>query len=464
MPMLGWLFPACPVSPYEQAWTEMRLAWLIEQFSASRMLAAKVVLPTDEFFPDQYNGSPEYAAKILGRLCGFMQIDPARVTLEVVHDQQLPDAVGHYDRSDPARRPIIRVQAQQLEDPQLLVATLAHELAHELLLGGELMNGDEPDHEWTTDLLPIFLGLGVFLANASLRERSASSGTWSWWTMRRQGYLPARMVGYALAVFLSLRRESRPSWASHLRLDARAALVGGLRYIRRTGDCSLQPEGLHARIKPSRPEIHEQLTRGTPAARILAIWQLDATDIEAIPLLDKLLLHRQRDVRMEAALAMGRFADAAEHYLPHLIDVLNDREPAVRAAACEALSALRLDAENTTFDLGEALDDEYSDVRRAAATALARFGPAAAPAEGAILKALHQALIACNDEMTQRLITALRAASPDAGAGINDYFRERDEELRVAAIDALYRDEHDVIMERDEQNAPAQDDTQPASD
>ena len=448
--MLGWLFPTCPVSPYEKAWTEQRTAWLIDRFGPARLLGAKTILPDEACFPDEYHGLPEDAHALLRRLCGFMEIDPARVSLEITEDDQLPDAAGCYDRSDPSRRPVIRVRAEQLSDPEALVATLAHELAHELLLGSGLMTGDEPDHEWTTDLLPVCLGLGVFLANAALREDTARSGSWSWWTLRRQGYLPSRMVGYAMALQWWLRRESRPPGTAHLRPDAKAAVVGGLRYLRRTGDCTLQPETLHAertrRERSDPDELLQVLHHGSPSARISAMWRLNGEESDALPALAGLMRRRQRDVRAQAATTLAQFGSAAEPYLADLIDLLHDPDPQVRVAACHALGELALDLDDTVAALGAALNGDFKEVTRAGAAALTRLGPAAAAAEVEVLRALHAALIDCDDATIDLLVATLRSTAADPGASINDYFHERDPEYREAAIDALYRDEHGGML------------------
>ena len=50
-----------------------------------------------------------------------------------------------------------------------LIATMSHELAHEYLIGQGRISGEEEDHEQLTDLLAVFLGFGVMLANSSLR-------------------------------------------------------------------------------------------------------------------------------------------------------------------------------------------------------------------------------------------------------------------------------------------------------
>src|SRR5262249_4027732 len=157
-------------------------------------------------------------------------------------DESMKGAAGLYDAHD---RPRIRLAHAQLADPERLVATIAHELAHDILLGGQLIAPDAHDHDEVTDLVPVFLGLGVFAANAPVRERSYTESNWHFSQFSKQGYLTSRILGYALALYAFARRETKPGWASYLRPDAAEPLKSGLRYLLKTGDTLFHPDTAH---------------------------------------------------------------------------------------------------------------------------------------------------------------------------------------------------------------------------
>jgi len=50
-----------------------------------------------------------------------------------------------------------------------LIGTTAHEVAHVLLLADGRISREEPDMEPFTDLLTVYLGLGIFTANTAFR-------------------------------------------------------------------------------------------------------------------------------------------------------------------------------------------------------------------------------------------------------------------------------------------------------
>jgi hypothetical protein len=56
-----------------------------------------------------------------------------------------------------------------------LVATLAHELGHVILLRPGLVKANEADMEPLNDLLTVFLGFGVFNANSVFQLVNAAS-------------------------------------------------------------------------------------------------------------------------------------------------------------------------------------------------------------------------------------------------------------------------------------------------
>ena len=97
-----------------------------------------------------------------------------------------------------------------------MVATLAHELGHVILLDGEHLRRDAPDMEPMTDLVTVYLGLGVFTANAARRFQQYQEDNRQGWSMERLGYLSEPVYAYALARFAKDRGEDSPAWAAHL--------------------------------------------------------------------------------------------------------------------------------------------------------------------------------------------------------------------------------------------------------
>lgn len=315
--MFGWFAPKCPLNVLEKTWTEWRMRWLADQFGVGRLLQAKVILPTEEYFPSPLGSDPKSPRYLLDRLCAYMGVPPSSISLEIVPDEQMPGAAGLYHQR---KRSLICVALSQLTDPVRLLATLTHELAHELLLGGGILSADVSDHEWVTDLLPVFLGTGISLANATIQDSSGYSGTWSWWSISRQGYLPSRMFGYAFALFAFVRGETEPTWAEHLRLDARSSLQAGLRYLHKTGDSLFHPDTIHTPLSPLTETLAiERLRTGTPTVRLATLWDIPRaalTSPEVLEAVKACLKDRDSHLIAEAARTLAIFGPAAESAIP----------------------------------------------------------------------------------------------------------------------------------------------------
>jgi hypothetical protein len=436
--MFGWLTTRCPVDTWEKAWTERRMRWLADHLGPDRLLQAEVILPTDAYFPDPYGGTAADARHILERLGGFMRVNPRGLDLQVRPDIELPGAAGHYV---PGPVTVIRIAESQLQHPMSLVATLAHELAHVILLGGGLLDPTIPDHEWVTDLLPVFLGVGIFSANATVQESHEDLGVRYWWRIGRQGYLPSRVLGYGLALFAFLRGEDQPEWAAHLRLDAAAALHGGLRYLHKTGDTLCHPDSLRRPLSPaSLSELMSRLHEGTPSARLGALWDLQERGpaaAEAVPAVTRCLQDHDPHLAGEAARTLAAIGPAAAPALPQLLEVLHQGVPSTRAAAAQALGTLGLQPERVAPELCPLLGAAEHGVVYEAACALRDLGQPVPRADRLLLKALTAALVACDFSLADALNDTLYVMVPRAEERIRKHFRH-DPDLRRQALGLMH--------------------------
>lgn len=243
--MLEWFRskPSCPVSNEDKAWIEDRFSWLIDEFGIQQLKKTELVLPTTDFFPAEYDYTEDGIGDIMNRIAKFMEVDPSLLHLEF-YEHSLPQIEGMWKHgtavlySESDGQFDIWLEVNTLEDPLNVVATLAHEIGHVVLLGQRRISPEEEDHEPLTDLLTVFFGLGTFSANCVVHENYWNDGQWSGWSIGRRGYLTMEMYGYAFALFALARGETSPNWLSYLRLDVRSAYKKGIRFINETGDCN----------------------------------------------------------------------------------------------------------------------------------------------------------------------------------------------------------------------------------
>lgn len=236
--MLGFS-PKLPVGEEERLWLDSGFVRLEAMLGRKRLLEAEVILPDAAHFPDAFDESEASVEALVHRICEYMQIDKTRIKLEIFPDEaeelrenslwsiasNRPAGIyfGHESVMEEDGKVVIALKSSVLKDPMVLVATVAHELGHLILLGDGHLDDSTPDHEPMTDLLTVFLGLGIFTANSAARfQQHDHGGGWHSWSMRRLGYLTQEVYGYALAKFAAERGEVKPEWLQHLSTNVRA--------------------------------------------------------------------------------------------------------------------------------------------------------------------------------------------------------------------------------------------------
>lgn len=211
------------------------------------LLSVEVVLPTEEYFPDPYSGSPHDIHVMLERVCGYMDVDPREVEMRLYTNDDTanihplaasekggPHELGTYQMRGGKYH--ITLESSQAVNPEGLVATIAHELGHVVLLGEDRLDPDYEYHEPLTDLLTVFYGLGIFSANSSFSFEQYTNAQYQGWQASRSGYLTEEMYGYALALFAYARVESRSDWMKHLSVNVRHYFKQGSKYLSKGGE------------------------------------------------------------------------------------------------------------------------------------------------------------------------------------------------------------------------------------
>src|SRR5688572_7017375 len=133
--MFGWFrSSACTVDPVTRSWIDRRWRWLTNEFGADCMIDAPTILPTSEFFPDEYDRSDEAVQRLTNRVCGYMGVPPSTIDLKFYTNasgsllvNETGDAIamagGTYQEGD--ERFLIRLDRSQFHRPMELVGNVA---------------------------------------------------------------------------------------------------------------------------------------------------------------------------------------------------------------------------------------------------------------------------------------------------------------------------------------------------
>jgi len=215
-----WPFKRKPIVDADTArWHAENFAWLVASFGGSRTFATvDLVLPRPGFFPFDGEEGHAKALRIFEQVKDYCGMREWPVCL--VQDR---DAASAHAASAsrwvpvPQRQELgtfsvsgdtvqITYEEALLAHPQRLIATFAHELAHYLLATAPTAPPCADDeHEFLTDLTAVYLGFGVFMANAVYDFQAMHDGVMHGWSSGRSGYLPEPDFIFATALFLVVK-------------------------------------------------------------------------------------------------------------------------------------------------------------------------------------------------------------------------------------------------------------------
>jgi hypothetical protein len=450
--MFGWFRsrpPQPPLSPPEKLWVEQQMSWLTQTFGLDYLREVEVVLPTPEFFPEPFTGAEEEVRPLLELVCDYMDVDADRLDLDFFDKgggraecsshqgvDLSSDALGYYVREE---RETILLERSLLGDFVALIATIAHEVAHVPLLGDGLLSEDDPNHEYLTDLLTVFLGLGVFSANSVIRETMTREGAYSSWWIGKHGYLSERLYGYALAVFAYARGEEAPDWAEHLRLNVRDVFTKGLDYLQKTSDTQFRAlDDGAGELPPAERLARAVAALGSPSsgARLAALGDIKELKLEGAPALAALITtlgDADPFLQTEAAVVLGELGALAGPAVPALIDGCEQRrnEP-LRLAAVRALGRGGAGHPRTVEVILETLASLPPKHQPIAVEALGSLGASAAPAIEALAELLgHRELeVACAAALS---LGAIGKAAEGAIPALLEALKEGEGDLPAAA-------------------------------
>ncbi|MDJ1502710.1 hypothetical protein [Xanthocytophaga agilis] len=231
---------SCPVTPEDKEWIENNLDWLDRNLV--ELANFPTILPTKDFFDWTFTGKQDDAFYVLARIGELCSVNVSHIQLDFINDQLdfgngLLTAIekgengigGLYFGDEDGEA--ITIEKKQLDNPASLIAVMAHELSHHVLIGlHDIGYSDEKENEYLTDLTAIAYGFGIFLSsNATVYEVSSSH-----WRIGKQGYLPPQVIAYAMAVIHYFKGEIKitPSWIEHLDKKTKKYFLQSLDYVR----------------------------------------------------------------------------------------------------------------------------------------------------------------------------------------------------------------------------------------
>jgi hypothetical protein len=233
-----------PITEEDKVWIDEDLKWLKAELGEEHFMEIQTVEPTKEFYNRNFDKTEKDAEFILERTMELMSIKDVEIKLDFFSDGivesengtilttpadingEWKSAAGTYEKNE--KGIIISIETQQLKDPISLIATISHELSHQILLGE---NRIEENDEYLTDLTAITYGFGIFIGNSRFNFSQFSTNGGFGWQSSGIGYLPEQIIAYSMA-WLSNERNENTEYSNFLKPSIKKYLKNSYEYLK----------------------------------------------------------------------------------------------------------------------------------------------------------------------------------------------------------------------------------------
>lgn len=224
-------------------WIHAVFAWALrEQGRKIFFGGTELVLPTPEFFPgraDNRDAMAQLVFESVRRHAGLSHwpcqlLAPGELAPQAYPPPPLAKPVRATGDEGPmdtaAAAPAqFRYIPELVGNPEALIANYAREFAHHIAASArETPPAGEDNWGHVTELLAVFMGFGVMLANTAFNVQVNSCGSCQGPTAERPGFLGRAEIAYALALFCRLKdippRHAKAHLGSPLRPYFRRAV------------------------------------------------------------------------------------------------------------------------------------------------------------------------------------------------------------------------------------------------
>ncbi|WP_437194363.1 hypothetical protein [Planctomicrobium sp. SH527] len=274
------------------------------------------------------------------RIVGIMQLKQP-ITLEIEAPAEATAEGGALVSLDST--PVVRIPQASLTDPNRVLAIVSREIARAVLKSEQHLTGKEPDVEPLLDLMTVFLGFGVFNANAKLLGTPPRGVGLYTWMMNQTKNLNALQFGYAMALNCWLRQETPGNWQQELARDSRDAMTQGLKFLKKSDTTEIfekRPTG-----RDLVPFWERRLRTGSDALALDSFWDMGAQQFELTPgLTEELVRALHHD---DSSLSKGALDILAAHPTQaaaadqDVLECLKHRSVRARFAAMGVLEVLQ---------------------------------------------------------------------------------------------------------------------------
>ncbi|NVB80169.1 MAG: hypothetical protein HOV81_17375, partial [Kofleriaceae bacterium] len=206
---------ASPWEPHASAVDE--LAALIARQGIEPFVAAPLLEPNDRFFPDEWHGDDSSLARLAKRFLEYAGLGAYDAVVECRTDAEIDPAAAVWLVGVDGTTCRFGTTLAGLDDPMIVVATVAYEVARAYRTIQDLDDSQEPS-AGALAVTTIYLGFGIVTTNASYQYRATGElrgqVAITTWSHKQFGGLSPETMSFLLAAQLGARDATSKQFRS----------------------------------------------------------------------------------------------------------------------------------------------------------------------------------------------------------------------------------------------------------
>ncbi|MCW9015218.1 MAG: hypothetical protein OQL06_15735 [Gammaproteobacteria bacterium] len=219
--MLNFFNQKPPLDSETTDWLFAAYNWAFDNFGSDVFFKqTQLILPTNTFFPGQTDNAYDMAHIIFENVVRHSQLEniPWKLVAQGPEARQGISPLLGTDEKSEHTTAIITYDPIQSRDPESLIASFAHKLAHYLYAqANQAPPGNEDHIPLAIELMTVFMGFGIMMTNTAQLSRSLSCASCQGPSTQRLSFLTQHETTYSLAIFCVLKNIPDKLVLQHLK-------------------------------------------------------------------------------------------------------------------------------------------------------------------------------------------------------------------------------------------------------
>ncbi|MEZ6127744.1 MAG: hypothetical protein R3C59_03620 [Planctomycetaceae bacterium] len=222
--------------------------------------------------------------------------------------------------------------------PERLAAVTATAAAEHLVCSQKLADRLSSS---SFELIPLFFGFGPLMSHAAMYELPDAAKGLELTRTARVGAVSPLDFGYSMALADWSLKTNHEDFLNVLRLDAKEGLQKGLRFLRKTNDCSFETDFLERQEADTVGFVMARLQGRSHSRQLNTLLDLysapDRLDDDLMEPVAGLLRHPEAEIQRMATATLARCSILPRAVHDELVILAEDGSAAIRRAAVSAL-------------------------------------------------------------------------------------------------------------------------------